>query len=290
MPNNTIRRCISLAPVTFATIYDDAGIDTSLWNTAWGVLSRTPAGGAGIAALTATYSTVVTAPSVALQSGRRYAVSFSARAMDASVATSIILNLLNNGASVGNWDKYISVGVAGAGYSGGSLFRWVIDGDGAAHVFALQAKTFTAASTGNIHAQDSASTGLVIEDIGPTTRGSTGAAPPDWTAADTRYSPLRQTITTIAATAYTLALADEFDLLVFNAATAIALTVPTNVNAAFPVGARVDMVQTGAGKVTVSGAGVTVHATPSAVLRAAGSAASLVKLSTDTWLLAGDLT
>lgn len=109
------------------------------------------------------------------------------------------------------------------------------------------------------------------------------------TALDAK-APLRQTVSTSAATTYTLALTDEAKLLVFSAATAIALTVPTNATAAFAIGARIDLAQTGAGKITVAGAGgVTVTATPSLVLRAVGSVASLVKIGTDAWLLTGDL-
>jgi hypothetical protein len=103
-------------------------------------------------------------------------------------------------------------------------------------------------------------------------------------------APLRQPISTQAGTSYTLTLADETKLLVFTAATAITLTVPTNAVAAFPIGSRIDIVQVGAGKITVAGAGVTFYATPSLVLRAQNSTASLVKTATDTWLLTGDLT
>lgn len=102
-------------------------------------------------------------------------------------------------------------------------------------------------------------------------------------------APLRQPVSTQVGTSYTLTLADETKLFVFTAATAIALTVPTNAVAAFPVGSRIDIVQVGAGKITVAGAGVTFYATPSLVLRATYSAASLVKTATDTWLLTGDL-
>ena len=100
----------------------------------------------------------------------------------------------------------------------------------------------------------------------------------------------RQVISTTLATTYTAALTDEDRLTVFIASTAVAFTVPLNSTTAFEVGARIDIAQTGSGKVTVSGAGgVTIHATPSNVLRAVGSAASLTKLATDSWLLAGDL-
>jgi hypothetical protein len=50
------------------------------------------------------------------------------------------------------------------------------------------------------------------------------------------------------------------------------------------------MVQIGAGQVTVAGAGgVTVSATPGLKFRAQYSAATLLKIAADTWILVGDL-
>jgi len=89
-------------------------------------------------------------------------------------------------------------------------------------------------------------------------------------------------------TSYTLLLTDENKVLWFSASTAIALTIPLYANVSFPDGARIDILQTGAGRITVGGAGVSIIATPTAVLRGQGSAASLLKLSTNTWLVTGD--
>jgi hypothetical protein len=91
-------------------------------------------------------------------------------------------------------------------------------------------------------------------------------------------------------TSYTVQLADENKVLWFTSSTAIALTIPTFATTAFGDGVRIDILQTGAGRITVSGAGgVSVIATPTAVLRATGSVASLLKLSTNTWLVTGDM-
>jgi hypothetical protein len=112
--------------------------------------------------------------------------------------------------------------------------------------------------------------------------------------ADTLYSPLRQVIAApSAATSYTIALADESKLTEYTAATAIAISVPTNATLPVPVGYRTDFFQSGAGKITVAAVTpgtTTIIASPSAILRAVGSAASLTKVGTDRWLLAGDLT
>ena len=100
-----------------------------------------------------------------------------------------------------------------------------------------------------------------------------------------------RTINAQTGTTYTLVLGDAGDLVTLSNASTVTLTVPTNASVAFPVGTVVDLARLGAGGVTVAAAGgVTVNATPSLTLRAQYSAASLIKLATDTWLLIGDLT
>jgi hypothetical protein len=90
-------------------------------------------------------------------------------------------------------------------------------------------------------------------------------------------------------TSYTLVLADAGKLVELSNAASIALTIPTNASVAFPVGTKVDLLQTGAGQVTVGGAGVTINSTPGLKLSAQWAAASLVKRATDTWVLIGNL-
>ena len=107
--------------------------------------------------------------------------------------------------------------------------------------------------------------------------------------------PTRQTVTVLGTgvTSYTLSLTDENLLLIFTAITSISLIVPTNATVAFTQGARIDFAQVGAGGlITVSGAGGNIIGTPSLILRAKGSTASLIKtnaVNTDSWLLTGDL-
>jgi hypothetical protein len=97
-------------------------------------------------------------------------------------------------------------------------------------------------------------------------------------------------VVTTAATSGAFGLTNENQLSVFTAPTAITLTMPANATVAFAIGARLDIAQTGAGRITVAPAGgVTITGTPSLTLRAAGSVASLVKIGTDAWLLTGDL-
>jgi hypothetical protein len=91
-------------------------------------------------------------------------------------------------------------------------------------------------------------------------------------------------------TTYTLVLADQGKLVEMSNASGITLTIPTNASVAYPTGTQINLLQTGAGQVTVAGAGgVTVNATPGLKLRAQWSSATLVKRGTDTWVLLGDL-
>ncbi|QEL64798.1 hypothetical protein OTERR_13220 [Oryzomicrobium terrae] len=101
---------------------------------------------------------------------------------------------------------------------------------------------------------------------------------------------IRQSINAQTGTTFTPALSDAGKLVTLNNAAAIALTIPPNSSVAFGVGDSVDFAQIGAGQVTVSpGSGVTLIATPGLKFRAQGSAATAVKIATDTWLLVGDL-
>ena len=90
-------------------------------------------------------------------------------------------------------------------------------------------------------------------------------------------------------TTYTPVLADNGKLVTLSNASAITLTVPTNASVAYATGAQINIQAIGAGQVTVVGdTGVTVNGTGTA-LRAQWSAATLVKLGTDSWTLIGDL-
>jgi hypothetical protein len=96
-------------------------------------------------------------------------------------------------------------------------------------------------------------------------------------------------LSNVTAGIYTLVLADRGKFLLCNSATAQTITIPTNATAAFVIGTQLDLVQMGVGVVTVAGAsGVTL--VPSVTtLRAQYSAASLIKVATDTWLMVGDI-
>jgi hypothetical protein len=91
-------------------------------------------------------------------------------------------------------------------------------------------------------------------------------------------------------TTYTLVLSDAGKMVTLTNASAITLTLPTNASVAFPVNTRIDLLQYGAGQVTIGGAGVTINSSGSKLkLTGQYSGASLWKKATDTWVLIGDI-
>lgn len=100
------------------------------------------------------------------------------------------------------------------------------------------------------------------------------------------------TVDTSAQTdSYTLALADAGKVVEMGKATAQTLTIPLNSSVAFPVGTKVDVIQTGAGEVTVAAAaGVTLESEGSKKkINARWQAVTLVKRGADSWVLIGAL-
>ena len=90
-------------------------------------------------------------------------------------------------------------------------------------------------------------------------------------------------------TTYTLVLTDAHKLVTLSNASAITLTVPTNSSVAFEIGDQVNLLQLGAGQVTVSGSGVTFRSEGSKLkLKGQYAMATLVKIGTDEWVLLGN--
>jgi len=102
----------------------------------------------------------------------------------------------------------------------------------------------------------------------------------------------RSTRNTQTGTSYTLALTDLGALVELSNASPITVTIPLESSVAFAVGDRIDIVQTGAGQVTVAGAvGVTLNAYDNQYkLNGQWAAATLIKRATNTWLLIGNIT
>jgi hypothetical protein len=91
---------------------------------------------------------------------------------------------------------------------------------------------------------------------------------------------------------FALAVADADYIPVASAGT-VAVTVPANATEPFPIGSQITLERRGAGALTIAAAGgVTVTAPAQTVLsaRAQGSKVTLIKVASDRWEAAGDLT
>ena len=96
---------------------------------------------------------------------------------------------------------------------------------------------------------------------------------------------------------YTVILTDNQNKLVtMSVATANDFLIPTNANVAFPIGSVINVIQIGAGQTTIKAVtlGTTTISSTGATataptLRAQFSAASCIKVATDTWYVVGDI-
>lgn len=95
---------------------------------------------------------------------------------------------------------------------------------------------------------------------------------------------------------YTLSSLSERDSLIeIDSATPVSLIIPQNSAVAFPIGTTLDILQTGAGTVTIEGQTensvplVTVNATPGKKLRTQWSSCTLFKRGENSWVVYGDL-
>lgn len=89
-------------------------------------------------------------------------------------------------------------------------------------------------------------------------------------------------------TTYTLVLTDSAKVVTLSNGSNITLTVPTNASVAFPIGAQVNLVQLGDGQVTVSSSATIRSQGSKLKLNGKYSAATLLKINTDEWVLVGN--
>jgi hypothetical protein len=93
-------------------------------------------------------------------------------------------------------------------------------------------------------------------------------------------------------TTYTTVLADDGKLVTCDNGSAITLTIPPNGTVAYGIGTQINIMQLGAGQVTIApGAGVTIRSAGSKLKTSAQYAvATCVKIASDTWVAVGNLT
>jgi hypothetical protein len=95
-------------------------------------------------------------------------------------------------------------------------------------------------------------------------------------------------------TTYTLVLADNGKFITSSNTSAITVTIPPNSSVAYATGAQVNIIQKGAGQVTISqGSGVTIRSTGATAtapqLRAQYSSATCIYEGSDIWYVVGDI-
>jgi hypothetical protein len=103
---------------------------------------------------------------------------------------------------------------------------------------------------------------------------------------------LSDVVTNAQTATYTLVLSDKNKMIEMNVGSANILYVPTNASVAFPVGATIDILQTGSGKTQIAASSsgtTTINSASGFYLRAQWSSATLIKRATDTWVVVGDL-
>ena len=93
-------------------------------------------------------------------------------------------------------------------------------------------------------------------------------------------------------TTYTLVLTDQNKIIEMSNASPITLTIPTNASVAFPIGTEIQVLQFGAGQVTIAAASGVTTKSKSGQLKIANqnTGVTLVKRATDDWYVIGNLT
>ena len=92
-------------------------------------------------------------------------------------------------------------------------------------------------------------------------------------------------------TTYTTVLTDDGKLFTADNASPIALTIPPATSVAYGIGTQINIMQLGAGTVTITaGAGVTLQSAGSKLKTSAQYAvATCAKIASDTWVVVGNL-
>jgi len=171
--------------------------EVARWNSAWGVVAT--------ASLTATNlptDTAVTVASLSFQTvaGRRYRVAFAGRAVAASAACYVRINLLVNGTPVSGSEvlKYLP-----STHYEAVLYEWLLSGDGLTKTFTIRCTVIGASAT--IYGEPELSR-FYVEDVGPVTPSA--VAPPNptpaWTNATLQNSWVNVSSSTFTSARYRL--------------------------------------------------------------------------------------
>lgn len=134
--------------------------------------------------------------------------------------------------------------------------------------------------------------GKLIKDGGATVASKVDVAG-DTMTGDLEFSAGSGIITNIiteSTTSRTLALTDAFSYIRTTSASSTTITVPLNSSVAFPEGARIEIIQAGAGETSFAAiGGVTINTATGLKISAQYRAATLIKIATNEWDLIGAL-
>jgi hypothetical protein len=180
----------------------------------------------------------------------------------------------------------IGTGLSGTSFNGSTAVTIAID---STVVTTSETQTLTNKSLTSPIVSSISNTGTVT--FPTSTDTLVGRATTDTLTNKTLTAPVvNLAINSQTGTTYIPVISDNGKLVTLDNASAITLTVPTNIDVSYATGAQIHLLQLGDGQVSVAGdTGVTVYATPGANFRAKYSGATLIKLDTDIWLLGGDL-
>lgn len=187
---------------------------------------------------------------------------------------------VNGTQSMLHTDSSVTRGFARTGFNYGQIAYATLSGEAETVV-----RDFQVSDAGHyLSGLDSADASSFSQAVylNPTTGEIGRKAPPN---------PAVSTLNAQSGTTYTFVLADAGKLATFTNGSAVTATVPPSSSIAYDVGTHIDLVQLGAGQVTVApGSGVTINGASGLKTRVQYSAATLIKVGTDSWILIGDTT
>ena len=156
--------------------------------------------------------------------------------------------------------------------------------------------TGVTAGTGLTGGGNSGAVTLSVDSTIATLTGSQTLTNKTLTSPEINDPKLNLTLNAQTGTTYTFVLADNGKLVTASNASAQTYSIPTNASVAFPVGAQINIIQIGAGQVTINAvtSGTTTVASTGATaaapkLRVQYSSATLIKAATDLWYVVGDI-
>ncbi|WP_428323651.1 hypothetical protein [Nitrosopumilus sp.] len=183
-----------------------------------------------------------------------------------------------------------------------SLTNNTITGTPAEFDTALQGDTFVYTSDGVVisgGALGTPSSGTLTNCTGLPAAGVTNTA---MTLSDTQTATnktltapvITYTLNAQTGTTYTPDINDAKKVITCDNAAAITVTIPPNSSVAYGTGSQINIIQKGAGQVTISeGSGVTINSTggtsDAPKLRSQYSSATAIKIATDEWIIVGDI-